>query len=552
MTRGLGLPSRVRPCESGATALVPTGMLLRFAVVATLAAAIAPRAGAAPPHFAPRTDARGYIDVWRLRRDIAAVEARYVLPGGSADVCADRRAADRHATAAERTRAAQAERRCERGVLHRQAASVAAVAAFNKAWRPVIVRAMQRGDPIAEVILRDCDTTPLLDRRGIAATCDPEPERAEAIARLHAIGFMPAVPIRFQDWQRSRQPDAARLANQELALEAIRNGALGLPLLDIMADGNGVRSDADLAWQRNWAVIDAALQDAPRAFTVTPGLSSAGWKTSAFARLRLDRAPLTPGFLTFGRAKDYRGSTSIWTPSGSWRSAPMTLFDVRTPVWAKIRVSGRDVTDFRATLAATLAVLDANIDTWLRRDPRWAVFLLRRVGYNEWVPEGMRTATGRINPVWLGRWRLVAQTPDWNQPLQPARGDAVIGYRRNAMVIRTKAASPLAVMPDVSDCTLRYSGGVTYLPDPAAERNTALGDYKGAYAAEALAALNPHLRYKQVLMQCEGAESDDSDRVRFLLHARDRMIEIGAPDSVSGLFSDGTARFAVRVYRRVR
>jgi len=71
-------------------------------------------------------------------------------------------------------------------------------------------------------------------------------------------------------------------------------------------------------------------------------------------------------------------------------------------------------------------------------------------------------------------------------------------------------------------------------------------------AAEALAALNPHLRYKQVLMQCEGAESDDSDRVRFLLHVRDQMIEIGAPDSVSGLSSDGTARFAVRVYRRVR
>ena len=72
----------------------------------------------------------------------------------------------------------------------------------------------------------------------------------------------------------------------------------------------------------------------------------------------------------------------------------------------------------------------------------------------------------------------------------------MIGYSRNAMVIRTRAATPLAVMPDVSDCTLRYSGGVTYLPDPADERNTALGDYTGAYAAEAFAALNPHLRYK--------------------------------------------------------
>lgn len=123
-------------------------MLVRFAVVATLAAAIAPRAGASPLHFAARADARGYIDVWRLRRDVAAVEARYVAPGGSADVCADRPAADRNATAAERTRAAQAERRCERGVLDRQVASVAAVAAFNKAWRPVIMRAMQRGDPM--------------------------------------------------------------------------------------------------------------------------------------------------------------------------------------------------------------------------------------------------------------------------------------------------------------------------------------------------------------------------------------------------------------------
>lgn len=286
MTRGFGLRSRIWPYENGTTALVPTGMLVRFAVVATLAAAIAPRTGAAPLHFAPGTDARVHIDGWCLRRDVSAVEARYVPPGGSANVCADRSPADRNATAAERTRAAQAERRCERGVLDRHAVSVAALAAFNKAWRPVIMRAMQRGDPIAEVILRDCDATPVLDRRGIAATCDPEPERAEAIARLRAIGFMPALPIRFQDWQRSRHPDAARLANQELALRAIRNGALGLPLPDIMADGNGVRSDADLTWQRNWAVIDAALQDGPRAFTVTPGLSSAGWKTSAFDRLR--------------------------------------------------------------------------------------------------------------------------------------------------------------------------------------------------------------------------------------------------------------------------
>lgn len=444
-------------------------MQVRLATIAALLIALAPCAAAKPMRFAPKTDARGFIDVWQLRRDVARAESHYYA---AISPCEYRFTGHADETKAEE----RAYERCRKHFDRLKAVSERVDAAFNRAWRPVILRSMQLGDPIAEVIMRNCDTTPVLDRHDIAATCDADSDkRNAAIARLRSIGFMPAVP----NHTRSLVP---------------------------------------------FFVPSKVLQNAPRAFTVdlrylNNGFDNFSQVSEALGKLRLNRQPLTPGYLTFGSESYYRGGSKLWYPA-------------------------KGIADHRKEWASTFNALDTAMDEWLRRDPRWAVFLLHRIGHYEWVPEGMTTTTGRLNSVWLGRWKLIAQTPDWNQPLQPVKGRAVIRYRHGGVVINTVAATALMVFPDVSNCTLRYSGGVTYVPDPGRTQYTALGGYTGKYADQVLAELDPSKRYKQVLMQCKGAESDDTDRARFLLHARNYMIEIG---SLSG----DPNHVAARVYRRV-
>lgn len=454
--------------STDATSRREENMLLRIAAIAALMILVAPLASARPLHFSPKTDSRGFIDVWQLRRDVARAESYYYAPpedrcepGGPDDTEAQDRAYDR------------CMKRRDRWAAVRDKVDVA----FNRAWLPAILHAKQLGDPIAEVILLSCDTTPVLDRRDIESTCANDTRKTDAaIARLRTIGFMPAIPH-------------------------------------------------DRSLLRGWMPgMGPVQQNESRAFTIdlwylNDDFDDVSETAEAFLNLRLNRRPMTPGYLTFGSASYYRGGPELWTPT-------------------------QDVADLRSKYAATFKALDTAIDQWLKRDPRWAVFLLHRVGHYEWVPEGMATATGRLNPTWHGHWRLIAQTPDWNQPLQPAHGRAVIRYRHRGMVISTSAMAALAVLPDVSNCSMRYSGGVTYTVDPNKRQYTALGAYTGKYATQALAELNPNKRYKQVLMQCEGAESDDSNRARFLLEARDYMIEIGA-------LSTDPNHVAVRVYRRV-
>ncbi len=306
----------------------------------------------------------------------------------------------------------------------------------------------------------------------------------------------------------------------------MRGGALGgFEQVIAMIGGDGVQSADDYQLHLNSEVITAVLQDAPRAFTYVPPGNDTSWHTNVFGSLRLARRPLTPGVLTWGRALYYH-APSIFTGYSHWRTEPLIAYDAK---FREVHVSGPDAPTFRRELTNTLAALDASIDTWLRRDPRWGVFLLHRVGHHEWVPQGMHGTTGNLNPVWAGHWRLVAETLDLGQPMQPVDGDAVIKRRGTVWQISETARQPREAFPDVHDCALRYSGGLTYLSDPP-NFVTALGNGSSPYLADShnkiLAALDPRKRYRQVLMECKGAESAESDRVRFLLHARNRMLEI--------------------------
>ncbi len=142
----------------------------------------------------------------------------------------------------------------------------------------------------------------------------------------------------------------------------------------------------------------------------------------------------------------------------------------------------------------------------------------------------------------------VADTADCEKPMQPATGHASI--RHDSDLVRMSVSAPDArePFPNVNDCTLRYSGGSTYLPDenPNDETNTALGYIDAAEARAALAPLDRRKRYKHVLMKCAGAESLNSDRIRFLLLAGDSLVEIGYAGT------PGQRQLAVRHYRRAR
>lgn len=576
--------------------------------------AAAPTWATSSPRFTAKVDARGYIDVWRLRHDVAIVEDHQVddkpradtgfceyptTTNVEADICthpdyASNTDAEAYCAHLNNTNQAPHNQRTEKICVakrrHQAAVYRQMYAAFNAAWLPAIRNAVAHGDLVAEVILRQCSTTTALDRHGEASTCNADPaQRAIADERLHAIGFVPALAFSpnvqrqpaYGKQAHGKRPHRKRAANrlesQQQVLAAMRQGALGFdPMLVLGGIGNGARNADDLQVYRNYALIEAVVQDAPIAFTVTPESWSAGWKTSEFAVLKLNRQPLTPGFLTWGRRMYFAGGGLPYTGPHYWCTSPikvvmpsnatlakmaagMTEAQIqRTPAgesFQEITVAGPDDGQFRRELYDTLATISTTVDAYLKQDPRWAVFLLHRVGLHEWVPGGMRSTTARLDRAWLGRWKLESRTPDWNQPMQPASGYARISRDRSGdfhmTVHATPAADAVAPFANVDDCTLRYSGGMTYAAQPqhAGEEITAFGTLTGKHAREALAPLDPKLRYKQVLMQCVGAESPYSDDVRFLLLAGDHLLEIGE------IGADETQRIphiAVRQYRRVR
>lgn len=286
----------------------------------------------------------------------------------------------------------------------------------------------------------------------------------------------------------------------------------------------------EIGFEPAYEPCDGRVQTWQRAFRYCTGEYDI-WATDAFRQLRLNRpAALTPGYLTWGRELHRGGGTSPF--------------------------SGR--TFFYAT-AEHHQARELAIDQLLQREPRWAVFLLTRVGRHEWVPQGTTSATGQLDAAWLGRWRLERGADNWTAPLQPMAGTADIHRVGEAfrITLQTGAGAPLV---DATDCPLRYSGGLTYLPkltgqgQQSAER-TALGDFSSTgngldasfandgAADAALAPLNTKKRYRQVLMQCDQAEADGNDRVRFLLLSGDWLLEFAteAPDG---------RKLAVRHYRR--
>jgi hypothetical protein len=105
----------------------------------------------------PRTDPKGFIDVWQLRKDVSAVEqldatddTESCSPEGDPDETLSRRQIERQ----ERESAA-----CQKRVHTEYAIYQQVWKALNSAWLPSIYNAISRGDRVAEVIMRQCETT---------------------------------------------------------------------------------------------------------------------------------------------------------------------------------------------------------------------------------------------------------------------------------------------------------------------------------------------------------------------------------------------------------
>ncbi|RUL78151.1 hypothetical protein [Dyella choica] len=499
------------------------------------------------------------LDVWKLREEVAALEA--IEATDNTDPCYPE--TDDSAQGPTPKETEEYEKKaaaCVEKTQNSYAAYRKAWEAFNAKWLPLFREAIQHGDQVAEVIMRQCETTSVLDRHAFETTCDEDSARRSlARKRLVEIGFLPALDLSDElnpgglvpaDSPRQRE------LNQLAVMKKFRGGALGFNHMLVDFTGNA-GTDGELALARRWALMEAISQDAPRAFTFIAGYTDT-WNTDAFATLRLNRKPTTPGYMTWGPAMYYGGGKAPYTGPRYWRLSPEEFYSSHD-VGSKVAVAGRGVVDFEQSRTQLLAEIESYIHRYLTQDPRWGVFLIRRIGFHEWVPEGMASQTGQLDPSWEGNWILEKEGADWARPLSPASGHAQIRRQGDRTLISMATDHHEEPLQDVEDCELRYSGGSTYLPKVEAQGQdlgeTLLGDFyangptrAGSFLAvganrEAVAPFDPQMRYRQVLMQCGKAEAPDATRVRFLLLAGDTLVEFAAARPF-----DGT--LAVRHYRR--
>ncbi len=495
-----------------------------------------------------KTDNRGFINVWQLRKDVSAVETLTAYDND--DQCYEEGDPDEVLSKAAIQRMQQDSNACVEKTKLAYDKYVEARQALNDVWLPILYAAIDKGDEVAEVIMRQCETTHVLIRNDIESTCDSAPARRhKANERLLEIGFTPAVDISDKLVDDRGNSMAQRGENQIVVMEKMKAGALGHNRFMTSMNGNVAKDKTTLDNYFRSSLIDAIIQDAPRAFTFSPGYASAGWHTSAFTELRLNRRPLTPGYLTRGQLLHYGGGRSIYTGPYYWRFEAREIYLPKKRYTRK--VAGPNIQKFIQQRKKLLAEIESNIDAYLTKDPRWAVFLLQRAGRHEWVPTGTKSETDQINDAWLGNWTLTKVFKRMRISELSNNTKARITRQDGSTFISFQSTNhPSSPIADASECQLRYSGGLTFLPakgkESAMSRETVLG-YLGTYPikglTEVLKPFNPRKRYKQVLIQCQQGESLDNRRTRYLLLAKDTMIELA---------SDNWAIEYVRHFKRAK
>lgn len=229
--------------------------------------------------------------------------------------------------------------------------------AFNKKWIPILEKAMQAGDPVAEVVLRLCDTAPILDRNGIASDCsDNAKDREFAKARLELINFRPALHkyanTKFGDKGfecNAADPIAKERCNSMAEIARYKR------ILDVMRSGYLDAAEPLITCRMNFAneELDRLEDECLRQFYVT--------------RVVAQRAEYGyAGNLALVHGNEFPGGESSFS------------FDARLD-WPSIKDK-----NFRGKLESDaekiLAEVHSSIQRDLRKDSRWGVFLVKKIG----------------------------------------------------------------------------------------------------------------------------------------------------------------------------
>lgn len=312
-------------------------------------------------------DERGWINVYRLKLDIGKVIA---LPTGDYDCdmgeggddpeddsTSFRSQKERIAFELARKQAAKKIdlqiKKCEAARKRESDAYKRARNAFNETWLPVLQNAVTHGDPIAEVILRSCETTSVLNRDGIASDCsESESDRKQAQLRLESIDFKPAL----HKYIKTADADAALHCNSrdmschtEFEIERHKR------ILDVMRTGYvGVAEDY------NTCQLHSENEELDRREEECQRL---GWL------MRVVNSRITRGYVL---SLEYQG-----------KIGDRILNPIPGHIARLYRIGFQDVEfrdpDFQykfwKDVGVFLSEINENIENDLRRDSRWGVFL---------------------------------------------------------------------------------------------------------------------------------------------------------------------------------
>jgi len=479
---------------------------------------------------APVLDAQGRLDVWGLRRDVQAVA---FLRQASLHMTCKQDPGD-HEAASSPAQQARLERRqkdCEGQAGRAQRRFEAARQQLNRAWGPALLAAVKRGDAVAEVILRQCRTSLELDRSEVESTCDPDWVRQQvAHARLREIGFVPGTDPDAGRQRQDRRADTGAVQTQ--ALQRFAAGDYSLSGLDTYLGGNGAKSPEQVEDHRREYAIQTLQARAWHAFHID--LDAAPLSR----RLAMGQAFERPDEPVWG--SDYNNSnTETTVPQDQTLRGREIYLDQPNKVTRRHIVAGPDDARFLQMVSDTLAASQAAIADWLRRDPRWGVFEVQRVGRFEWVSPGQPSTAGRLDAPWAGRYTLVRAFDDFLElPVQrpataqvgPVAGDDRIEWDHDP------ASGGRA------NCMLRYSGGSSYLPTGGRHESeithTVLGylpnltqrlSVHDPAPVAPFAPMDPTRRYRQVLVQCPQGEWPGQQQVRMLYLAGHTLVEVFRP-----------------------
>lgn len=336
-----------------------------------------------PYQASTEVDSRGYINPWALQKALNGIAelSKSTLACGS-----------RHAVLTEGLTGAELEKvqrkekaafdQCEKKHIAKEKSYQDALSMLNATWLPVLKQATDQGDPVAEVMLRMCETTPLLNRVDVATDCsNNEPARSYAKKRLETIGFEPALyhykfprlagypyDLNGKVCEEKRGADGGNLCRNKLTnaryeqmFAVMQTGVLNvLERLDCEYDiaGTDAGKQAFATCLYYSDLMRAVTILAPKFFVAPP--DHGGYDTLSLMRTQARQAfePWLQGAADYSRFEPLKPRVSPI----KWAEKPDAEYEAK----------------FYGQAHQILTKMSANIQQNLDQEPRWAVFILER------------------------------------------------------------------------------------------------------------------------------------------------------------------------------